>query len=389
MINMAKNDTKKRLKFTESNNSQNYATHGFFRYFGKLPPVVINHILDFGLEKSPNGLVVDLMCGSGTSIVESMLRGNSSIGVDVNPLSALITKVKTTFIPTDNIRDELNILKRKIERDLKKISENKPPKYIDGETVDFPNKEYWFTKSAENTIICIKHYINQIEQSDLKDFFLIALLGIIRRISNASPRTGRIFHIGKDNDVDVYLAFNKKVEEMIVGLSELEAKVKTKDKTIICADARKTGLDENMASLVIAHPPYFALYKYSSDVLRFELEWAGIDRKKIVKSEIQDGFKTTKIETFENYVSDMKDIFAEAQRILLPNHLFCLVVSDSTLGDTLLPCVERLSEAAESVGLEKHEHFIRDILFAQATYHRSSRTDKITTEDHIVFFRKK
>jgi hypothetical protein len=386
---MNKNDTRKRLRFTESNNSQNYATHSFFRYFGKLPPVVINHILDFGLEKSPDGLVVDLMCGSGTSIVESMLRGSPSIGVDVNPLSALVTKVKTTLIPADDIRNEFEVLRNKIERDLKKISDNKTIKYIANETSDFPNKEYWFTKNAEKSIVCIKHYVNQIEQSDLKDFFLVALLSIIRRISNASPRTGRIFHIGKENDADVYTAFNKKVEEMILGLGELQVNAKTEKRTIICSDARKTSLDNNIASLVIAHPPYFALYKYSSDVLRFELEWAGIDRKKIVKSEIQDGFKTTKIETFEDYVSDMKDIFAEAQRILLPNHMFCLIVSDSTLGDTLLPCVERLSEAAEVVGLEKHEHFVRDILFAQATYHRSSRSDKITTEDHIIFFRKK
>jgi len=63
-----------------------------------LPPVLTANILKefLPLNKKKSPIVLDLMCGSGTTLVEAQRIGVRSIGVDSNNLSLLISKVKTT-----------------------------------------------------------------------------------------------------------------------------------------------------------------------------------------------------------------------------------------------------------------------------------------------------
>ncbi|MBI5613364.1 site-specific DNA-methyltransferase, partial [Candidatus Gottesmanbacteria bacterium] len=41
-----------------------------------------------------NKTVLDPFCGSGTTLVEGILAGHTVIGIDIDPLSAMISKVK-------------------------------------------------------------------------------------------------------------------------------------------------------------------------------------------------------------------------------------------------------------------------------------------------------
>jgi DNA modification methylase len=175
---------------------------------------------------------------------------------------------------------------------------------------------------------------------------------------------------------------------MIAGMEELEMQTQEVETKVIEADARATGLPDQSFGFILNHPPYFALYKYSSDVLRFELEWGGYDRKGISQQEIRDGFKTTRLDAFEEYITDMAGVFTEAYRLLQPGCLFCVVVNNSTLRDVRLPVVDRLTARAEQIGFRLDNHFCRTVRYAQASYHRSAREDKRVSEDHILFFLK-
>jgi len=395
--------TNGKLEFNESNAKLDYATHGFFRYFGKLPPSVIRYILKEGLPNPKNGPFLDIMCGSGTSLVEAKLLGIPAVGVDVNPLSVLISKVKTRIIPKKVLDQQFGVLQSKILSDLShfqaqptipvfyptKQNNGNKPQYVEKEIPVFPNRDYWFSIPVQRDLAIIKHHVLQIESQELRDFFLVAFLSIIRRVSNASPRVGRIFHIGYDREIDVFSAFITRCNYMINGLKEFGGEATGADTQIIEADARMTGLASDSFGLILSHPPYFALYKYSSDVLRFELEWGDFDRSKISKSEIRDGFKTTRLEAFEEYAADMADVFREAYRLLKNNSsLFCVVVNDSTLREVRLPVVNRFKSDAEIIGFSVDRHFSRPVKFAQASYHRSARDDKKVEEDSIIFFRK-
>ena len=182
--------------------------------------------------------------------------------------------------------------------------------------------------------------------------------------------------------------FAKKCLSMIEGMEEMAFRARNVETGIIAADARATALPDDTFGFILNHPPYFALYKYSSDVLRFELEWARYNRRQIRRNEIRDGFKTTRLDALDEYVADMADVFAEAHRVLQPGGFLCLVVNNSTLRDVRLPVVERLTRRAESTGFTLRRHFDRAVRYAQASYHRSARADKRVNRDHILFFLK-
>jgi hypothetical protein len=77
-------------------NDQSYLTHGVHKFpakfFPELPRYLIRKYSRFG------DTVLDPMCGSGTVVLESMLNNRIGVGIDIDPIARLITKVKTTPI---------------------------------------------------------------------------------------------------------------------------------------------------------------------------------------------------------------------------------------------------------------------------------------------------
>ena len=167
----------KRLTFNNSNKSQQYASHDFFRYFGKLPPVVVQHILKKCIPE--NGIFLDLMCGSGTSLVECKLMGIESVGVDVNPLSILVSKVKTTPIDPSSLASMADALLLAIKKDADRVPLEgdvfgAPVEYLNEERPKFRNKAHWFTPYNEAMLIILRHHVGLIDNEDARDFFQVA-----------------------------------------------------------------------------------------------------------------------------------------------------------------------------------------------------------------------
>ncbi|HYT40500.1 MAG TPA: DNA methyltransferase, partial [Acidimicrobiia bacterium] len=76
-------------------------THGLHRFAAKFVPQVPAWALDsFG---SPTRVVLDPFMGSGTTLVEAVLRGGTSIGVDLDPLARFIARAKVTAVDHERI----------------------------------------------------------------------------------------------------------------------------------------------------------------------------------------------------------------------------------------------------------------------------------------------
>lgn len=73
-----------------------YGLHGIHRYVGRFPPHVVRALLvSFGMK--PGALVLDPFLGSGTTTLEARLLGYRSFGIELNPLSVLISRCKSQF----------------------------------------------------------------------------------------------------------------------------------------------------------------------------------------------------------------------------------------------------------------------------------------------------
>lgn len=223
----------------------------------------------------------------------------------------------------------------------------------------------------------------------MREFFLVVFAAGVRRASNASPRPGRIFNQGSPSDSNRIEAFARRAEAMILKMESYAVERTSASTLLYQADARDTKLESNNYDFCMCHPPYFALYRYSSDVLRFELEWLGFKRKEIALLEIEDGYKTSNRNLYYDYIKDLKDVFKEAYRLLKSDACLCLVDNNSTFRDESLPVIEDLILGAFDCGFRAEKHVTRSVRFAQASYHRSGRADKQTKEDHLVFFRKR
>jgi len=97
---------------------QLYLTHYIFGIHGKFFPRMIGAIMN-SMNISKGDCILDPFCGSGTLNVESTIRGIDNIGIDMQPLFTMITRLKTESI---HWKDEW--LKKNIEQLLQNIQVN-------------------------------------------------------------------------------------------------------------------------------------------------------------------------------------------------------------------------------------------------------------------------
>lgn len=83
-------------KRTAKHWNPNYGSHGWHRYIGRFPPQLIRALINhFGARRGD--VICDPFSGSGTTLVESRLLGMSAIGIEVCPLSGMISRTKSQF----------------------------------------------------------------------------------------------------------------------------------------------------------------------------------------------------------------------------------------------------------------------------------------------------
>lgn len=381
-----------------SNSRQQYLTHGVFRYFGKLPPTVTGRILDeVGVNETTT--LVDVMSGSGTTLVEAGLRSAAVTGIDCNEIAVIVGKVKTTPIAAGRSMAMIESYRKFFGASLCEC-----PRLDDVSPRDFRvmqrlvagralppirNFDHWFTERSASLLMAIRDFVDQQDDKHLADILRVAFAASIRSSSNASTRTGRLFRDADKslpNPVSVVLKRLHKIADAVAALSE-DPTWCPRSVNVKLGDARSTGLRDEHADVVFCHPPYFALYRYSSDILRFEMEWLGVSRRETVRREIEDGFKTTNAQLVERYIADMVEVMVEARRISKSAGDLVIVSADSTLRNVRLNIMDPLVEHARSHGWRITKRAVRTVRFAQASYHRSADQRIQRPEDEVLIFK--
>lgn len=99
------------------------STHRFYTYPAGFSPIFVESaIKNFSKE---NELILDPFMGGGTSIVEALRANRKVVGIDLNPISAFVTKVKTTKLSKKN-RDNIEKWANQMSKEINyKIKNNK------------------------------------------------------------------------------------------------------------------------------------------------------------------------------------------------------------------------------------------------------------------------
>lgn len=169
--------------------------HGLFAYPAMMVPQMQREILNIfknRIEGENQFTIFDPFMGSGTIMVEGMLQGANIIGVDINPLAYLVSKVKTTIY-------SITALENSIKRLFREIQENEKTPV----ETNFDNINKWF---KEDVILGLDHIKKQIENEKslkLRRYMWVAFSETVRTVSNSRSSTYKL-HIKDEKAIDEF-----------------------------------------------------------------------------------------------------------------------------------------------------------------------------------------
>jgi hypothetical protein len=103
-----------------------HVLHAMCSYMGMFPPSLPRYFIE--QYTSPGDLVVDPFSGRGTTALEACLLGREALGVDLNPLAALLTSAKVDPPAKSDVLARLKELEKGYAR--RKVKDEVPPEIV-------------------------------------------------------------------------------------------------------------------------------------------------------------------------------------------------------------------------------------------------------------------
>ncbi len=188
-------ESEDRWDYRGKRKSERDYVHGFCTYPAMMVPKMQREILEVCLEQSNNKRLklLDPFAGSGTVLVEGMLKGLDIVGIDINPLAVLLCKVKTTIINPEIL--EKHVKKLKEEIDILRTSSIKRH--------SFEGIDKWFTEQAVKDLTILREAIIKDNDINVRRFFWATFCEIVRIVSNSRDCTYKL-HIKEKTDIANY-----------------------------------------------------------------------------------------------------------------------------------------------------------------------------------------
>lgn len=240
-------------------------THGFHLYPARMHPEIAKRlIVKYATETKK--VVFDPFMGSGGVLVEALLHGNSTIGIDVNPMAVLLSSVKTTPTSVRSLQKEYEriMTRSKIDYEKGKQYDNTPQSI---------NLKFWYKEDVITKLSILKfHIFNSNVEEKVKNFFKVCFSLASRKSSFQRNSCYKIYRINEDDrntfKADAFEHFENICQKNIEKMNQFTSDVKdihAKAFTIL-GDTRnisesfdkidKDVLDGGKAHLVVTSPPY-------------------------------------------------------------------------------------------------------------------------------------
>lgn len=115
---------------TENRNSEQPETYtgmyAMHKYWSKKPYNLVS--LYIKKYSSPHDIVLDPFCGSGVTLTESVRLGRRSIGLDINPIAVVSTKMGLTHIDIKALKKTFEHLRVEAEQEINNLYQTDCPK---------------------------------------------------------------------------------------------------------------------------------------------------------------------------------------------------------------------------------------------------------------------
>lgn len=326
--------------------------------------------------------VLDPMMGSGTVLAVARSKGHRAIGVDIDPLAVLISKVWTTAIDAEEVRGKAT----KVLDHARDIFGRLPtsqayPRHADQETRRFV--AYWFDCYARRQLASLATAIDCVRDDVTRDVLWCGFSRlIITKQSGASlamdlshSRPHKSFHHAPAKPFRRFLAAVDRVAENCIDKNTVGRGPATR---IHEGDARALPLGDASVDLVLTSPPYLNAIDYMR-CSKFSLVWMGhsINRLRrlraesvgtevgrgapqgdeeirgiIAKLNLRPRLGTREQAVLARYTDDMRCALSEVARVLAPGGRAVYVIGENTIRGTYVRNASIITMVASLSGLK-------------------------------------
>lgn len=378
------------------------------KFMPQFPEIFIRHYTQ------PEQLVVDPMCGSGTTLIAACLQNRRAYGVDIDPIASLIASVASTPLDPETLSEYRTRLNREIARAFEEGEQDELALPSDEE---YPNALLWFRPEVLRELLVIRNVILRVAaDEEYRKFALLCLSSIVRAVSNADPRD-----IFPERDAakpvrerqDVYAHFQRAFHDNARRVLAFSEKVDLKQcATVVQGDARSLDLHDAAADLVFTSPPYCYAMDYARvhqlSTLLFIMDNQALreHRRKYIGTDRVA--RNGELESFEGFVfaekrirqvhaedkkygvilyqyfSDMHKVTREAFRVLKQGGHLVYVIGNSTVKKTEFRTDDVLTQICREVGFVIERTLERPYFAYRMTRKRNVQSNTIKADVFIV-----
>ena len=315
--------------------------HGVHPYPCKFPAsAALVHLSD-------NQVVLDPFCGSGTTLVEAIARGNRVIGLDSNPIAILISRFKVLPADATFVGDAGKVLERlRTESPALKRSRAK--------LHSFAGQDHWFPEAVQRELAAALRWLERQTDDEIKTWLRTALSAVVNRVSlqDSETRYARIerdIHPGAVTD-----AWVGKAEDLLRALDDRGPFPRGAARVEQCDVRDGIPLDDATVDLIVTSPPYantmdyYLYHKQRMNIL-------GLDFKTAQRSEIGSRWEYSSLKApAEKWRIDFAACLAEMRRVLVPRGRAIVIIGDSQIAGALIDA----NELTHTVGTQLGFHVV-------------------------------
>ncbi len=345
------------------------SVHGIHPYPAKfipeIPSALINH-----LKPVKGTTILDPFCGSGTTLVAAQSQGYDSIGIDLNPIACLISRVKTALLPPtflDAARE--CVMKAEMDRST--------------EIPEIPNLAHWFTKGSQ---LGIGRLIRAIDEADgiLGDSLKLALSSIIVRVSNQDSDT-RYASVSRDIVTEqvyaYFLSSCKRLAQIKGNGHDLRPHADVLERNVLSVQASEI---QRPVGMMITSPPYPNAYEYWL-YHKYRMWWLGFDPLSVKEQEIgaRAHYFKKNPPTASDFKGQMASVLSLTNDVLVSGGYACVVIGRSRVHGADIDNAALVDQAAGELGLKVIARVDREIAGGRKSFNLSHA--RIKTEAILVY----
>jgi DNA modification methylase len=352
--------------------------HNIHAFAAKFPPQLPRYFIES--LTAPGETVLDPMVGSGVTIVEAWLLHRNAIGVDLDPLARLISRVRTREYHAGAVIDGgqrvLNNAKTLMQvtyfpQQLLEQYDNATRQFID----------YWFTQPIQIELAALVLAMRDEPDDYLRELFQLIFSSVIVTKSGGVSLARDLAHTRPHRVADkapksAFTMFSSQLERAVKAIREIESLSKGRAE-VIPGDCRSLPLPPDSVDLIVTSPPYANAIDYMR-AHKFSLVWLGKDikalsslRSQYIGSEkwgngcqvelpadvertinLLEQKDASKARVLKKYFYDMELALKEMHRVLRPECAAIVVVGPSTMRGFKIETHNHLASIAAKSGFE-------------------------------------